>query len=403
MNKSKLFTAAEKTAQWMINNQITNREDANRGRVFKYYDFKTEFSGLTHNWMTGALCMSLLAIYKRTKDKKYLRHAEYAGRYIISLQVMDQRDEKYYGVIREITPQSIEFAPRDATTAAWVLVWLYEATKNPLYLDRAILFGNWHLKFAMHDGWPLYAKYMDPDLEDFYAKGSFQSGTGLFYHDLFMMSGDTRYIEFGLKPIADNYIKDFFEENGQLILERDLFTNKKKSVPSEQKDVIKNKMHLFNDDFGGAMLQSASDLFKEEKYRHQAKKYAYWLADNQNEDGSFLDGTVYSGVPVSLMYFNDLGEYYKDDKLLKARDKALKQLLSMQISGTNNTKLKGAFQGDYAGPDKTGGKINMNTRSTSYALMALLKLESKTKNIWLGRYNTKWIDPLKRGIHNLVW
>ena len=390
-------------AEWQIRNQVKDRQDANRGRIIRAYDKASGSLIYTGNWQTGAALMSLLSVYRRTKDAKYLEAAEYAGHYLMSLQVLDPHETRYYGAIRELTPQSMEFAPRDATTAAWALVWLYKFTGEDEYLRRAVLFGDFHLKYCMCEGWPRYACYMEREFPDFYARGSFQSGTGLFYYDLFMASEDCRYIEFGLRPIADNYMKYFFKDNGEIILEREIFTWNV-TAESGQKDVTPS-MHLFNDDFGAAMLQTASDLFKDEKYRNAARKYAQWLANHQDEDGGFCDGAHPSAVPTALMYFHDLGRYYDDENLLKAGEKALGKLLAMQYRNTGDGRLDGAFKGRYEGPKgfPGGGETCVNNRTTSYALSALIKLESDVEEIWLGRNNKLFVDPLKERISDQKW
>ena len=99
------------------------------------------------------------------------------------------------------------------------------------------------------------------------------------------------------------------------------------------------------------------------------------------------------------MYFNDLGERYQDEKLLAARDKALEKLLSMQYENTGDQRLDGAFQGtahNFGAADraKGAGKVSVDMRTSAYALNALLRLESKLENVWLGRNNTKFVDPL---------
>jgi len=409
MNTSLLLDHALACGDWMLNNQITDRLNANRGRCVRCYGSKSGVLGITGNWLVGSLCMSLCALYKRTGDEKYKQAAEYAGRYIMSLQVMDPREKRYYGALREITPQSIEFAPRDATTAAWALVWLYKTTGNPLYLDRAILFGQWHIDHGMHEGWPLYAVYMDPQLDDFYAQGSFQSGTGLFFYDLFTASGDARFIEKGFRPIAQHYRDHFFYDDGCLILERDPFTDKITS--EEPPDLQSDKsMHLYNDDFGAAMLQRASDFFQDESFRDKARLYALWLAQTQDENGGFFGGAFPSGVPVSLMYFDELGRHYNDQALLDARDKALGKLLNMQYLSTGDPLLDGAFQGAfeaYTDAQQIEGETVVHMRTTGYALMALLKLESNLTDIWLGRNDETFVDPLNKvpsnGLHNLIW
>jgi hypothetical protein len=401
MNKKALLDSALKCADYFVENQVKEREDANRGRTIRSYDHVSGEMVLTGNWQTGTFLMGLLAAYRRTGKEEYLSAAEFGGHYIMSLQVLDQRS-RYYGVLRELTPQCIEFAPRDATTGAWALVWLYNFTGKKEYLESAMLFGDFHLRYCMCEGWPRYACYMDPELDDFYARGSFQSGTGLFYHDLFMASSEPKYIAEGMRPIADNYLKYFTREDGGLNSKLDIFTWK--DVDEGQKDNILSGMHSFNDDFGNAMLQTAADIFKDEKYREAAYKYALWLADALDSDKGYCGH--WSGVPVSLMYFHDLGNFYNDERLLKSREKALDILLGLQFANTGDGKLDGAFQGKYEGTGEVfgSGEMCMNTRCSSYALIALLKIESDLPDIWLGRNNKQFIDPLKKGeTHKLVW
>lgn len=403
VSRSILLARAIECAQWQVRHQVRDRQNANRGRFIRSFDKASGHLVYTGNWQTGTALMSLLSVFRRTGDEAYLEAAEYAGRYLMSLQILDQRDTRFYGTIRELTPQSMEFDPRDATTAAWALVWLYRFTGNEEYLRRAILFGDFHLKYCMHEGWPLYSYYMERRFSNFYARGSFQSGTGLFYFDLFMAAEDARYIEFGLRPIADNYLKYFVMDDGEIIQERDVFTWRI-SDETMQKDVARN-MHMYNDDFGAAMLQTASDLFQDEKYRDAARRYARWLARHQDEDGGFCGGRQHPGVPTALMYFHDLGEWYNDVELIEARGRTLRKLLSMQYQDTDDDRLNGAFHGCYEGPVNfpRGGERCVNNRTTSYALSALLKLESPLKEVWLGRHNKKFSDPLKEGLHDLQW
>ena len=405
MDRNELLDRALLCGEWMLANQVTNRLDANRGRCVRCYGSKSGVLGMTGNWLVGSLCMGLCALYRRTGEEKYLRAAEYAGRYILSLQVMDQRQPRYFGAIREITPQSIEFAPRDATTAAWALVWLYRTSKNALYLDGAVLFAEWHMRHGMLDGWPLYAFYMDPAMEDFYAQGSFQSGTGLFYHDLFLTTGDARFIEKGFRPIAVNYRDRFFHEDGHVIQERAAFTGEITS-PEPPDLQASDGMHHYNDDFGAAMLQAAADFFKDDSFRDTARRYARWLAERQDSEGGFGEKFP-SGVPVALMTFDEIGGHYDDPILLAAKDKALDKLLSMQCRDTGDPLLDGAFRGafeSYTGSTQQLGEICVHMRTTGYALVALLKQESDLSDIWLGRHNPRFTDPVQTGeTHDLIW
>ncbi|MCK5845254.1 MAG: hypothetical protein KAG97_11135, partial [Victivallales bacterium] len=389
--------------EWQVVNQVRDRHDANKGRFIRSYDKASKRLIYTGNWQTGAALMSLLSMYRRTNDEKYLEAAEFAGRYIMSLQILEERDKRFCGAIRELTPQSMEMDPRDATTAAWGLVWLYNFTNDDEYLRRAALFGDFHLRQCMIEGWPQYSYYMEKQFGNFYARGSFQSGTGLFFHDLFMASDDSRYIEFGLRPIADNYLKYFVKDNGEITQERECFTWAEMEE-SEQENVTPN-MHMYNDDFGASMLQTASDFFKDEKYRDGARKYALWLAAHQDEDGGFCDGQHPSAVPTALMYFHDLGRYYNDQKLLDAREKTVETLITMQCRDTGDVKLDGGIKGRYEGPADFpgGGDLCVNNRVSAYALNALLLLESDLENVWLGRDNVKFEDPLKERMRKQDW
>ncbi len=391
-------------AEWQVRNQVMDRQDANRGRFIRSYDQASGSLIYTGNWQTGAALMSLLSMYRQTNDEKYLEAAEYAGHYLMSLQILDQRNTRFYGAIRELTPQSMEMDPRDATTAAWALVWLYNFTGKEEYLRRAILFGDFHLKYCMHEGWPQYSFYMERRFGNFYARGSFQSGTGLFYHDLFMASDDARYITGGMRPIAENYVKYFVNDDGSLVQEREIFTWRLQEETKQP--TVTPCMHMYNDDFGAAMLQTASDIFKDEKFRQAAFSYAQWLASNQDEDGGFAGGSHPSAVAVALMYFHDLGQYYNDETLLAARDITLNKLLDMQYHETGDVKIDGAFKGRYEGPAgfPGGGDVCVNNRVTSYALSALIKVECDVKDIWLGRNNKIFSDPLKEGVlYDLQW
>ena len=395
MDKQLLLDRAKLIGDWMVKNQVVNPFDANHGRGINVYDARTGYLYMTVNWTTGLMAACLCALHKRTGERKYLDAAIRAGKYIMSLQLLDERRKEYFGLFRELTPQSIECAPRDAVSAAWGLVWLFNATGEREYLERAKIFAEWHMNYVMVEGWPRYALYMRDDIPDFYAQGSFQSGTGLFYHDLFVASGDARFIERGFRPIAFNYRDKFFNPDGSVILEREVFTGREVRLEPGA------KMHAFNDDFGAAMLQAAADFFKDESFRQKALAFARWLARNQDADGGFGGGKAPSGIPTALMYYHDLGTHYEDHELLGAQEKTLNKLLSLQHTGTGDVKLDGGVEGAHEvigkWPEIHGApKKHVNIRCTNYALMALLKLESDVEGVWLGRHNGHWTDPLHR-------
>lgn len=394
MNKTIIFERVKTAVDHMIRHQVIDRLNANQGRTLNIYNSVSGFECYTTSWETGIFLACLLAMYKRTGDPLYLDRAEHAGHYIMSLQVMDHRDPTRYGAIRECTPQSVEFCPRDATTAAWSLVWLYEATQKAEYLDRAVLFAEWHLRNGMCGSWPLWAVFMDENNFKYYTRGSFQSGTGLFYHDLFMQTRDPRYIELGLRPIAETYIRDFFNEDGSLIVERSVFSNQIQTRNGANS--VESTMHNFNDDFGNQMLMAAADIFKDEKFRDHARKFARFLTTVQQEDGNFFNGkkSVSSAVAQALMYYDELGRFYQDPVLLAAAEKTFNKVLEMQLLDTADPKLFGAFEG-MTDSDCSDPRKLTQMRTNAYMVIALLKVEGKIKDFWLGgEHNTAFIDPL---------
>lgn len=149
---------------------------------------------------------------------------------------------------------------------------------------------------------------------------------------------------------------------------------------------------------------AASRLFDDQSFIEKARRFAHWLASVQEEDGSFAGGEIPSAVPVSEMIFRDIGEILGDDLLLKHADLSLTKLLEMQWLDTGDPRLDGAFLGVYEGKEERKlGRRCVNMRTTSYALIALLKAESNLADIWLGIHNKPFKDHRWVGLHNLVW
>lgn len=392
MDKAKVLEAAERTAKWLLVNQPQSRLNANRGRFLQNYEpgQKTELVYST-DWDTGCALNGLLALWKRTGDKKYLDAAEKGGHYIMSLQILDARQPQYFGAFREVTPQSQEFCPRDAASAAWAMIYLAEATGDKEYLYRAQIFGDWMINYGMYEGWPRYAVLMDGVQDHMYARGSFQSGVAAFFNDLFLATRELRFIERGMKPIARIYRDEFFHEDGSIVLARDIFTNEERSLLGEDKP-IEFEVHYYNDDFGNIGLMRAADLLGDESYRQRAYKFAQFLMAHQDADGNFGKGTIPSAVPQALIYYHDLGEYYHDDAMLAARDRTLEKLLDLQFKDSD-PMLDGAFPDEGCGRNGHSNKF-CGMRCTQYALSALLHVESDIPNTWLGRVNEKFCDPV---------
>ena len=122
----------------------------------------------------------------------------------------------------------------------------------------------------------------------------------------------------------------------------------------------------------------------------------YQAVIDQLEDGNFFNGkkTISSAVPMALMYFDELGRSYNDPVLLAAAEKSYKKLLDMQILESDDPMLHGAFEGMISSPEDNPRTI-VQLRTSAYALIALLKVEGKIRNFWLGgEHNDKFMDPI---------
>ena len=80
--------------------------------------------------------------------------------------------------------------------------------------------------------------------------------------------------------------------------------------------------------------------------------------------------------------------------MLAAAEKSFQRLLDMQILESDDPMLHGAFEG-MIGSKEDNPRTLVQLRTSAYALIALLKVEGKVRNFWLGgEHNDKFIDPI---------
>lgn len=178
--EQRCLQAAQRCADWLVNNQLIKENSADNGRYMAEFIIKKmKVRGYAMGWPTGMATISLLAMYMRTKNKKYLKAAEQAGEYLKSLQVLDAREKRNIGLIREFTPQTNWCHPRDAVSAAWSMLWLGKATNNKEYIERAILFARWFKNNAVKNNYPAWTCFMAKK-EPKWLMGSFHGGSPFF-------------------------------------------------------------------------------------------------------------------------------------------------------------------------------------------------------------------------------
>ena len=117
--RDRYLEAAGLTADWLLNNQLRDEMDANRGRVLEFVDKVSGRSRYTRSWDTGIAILALLAMHSATGEARYLEGATLAGEYVKSLQCLDPAQPLLYGAFRELTPQTPWLHPRDTVSAAW--------------------------------------------------------------------------------------------------------------------------------------------------------------------------------------------------------------------------------------------------------------------------------------------
>ena len=377
--RKEFHEAAIRTADWMVENQVRNWGDANNGRFLSDYNPETGSANYSNDWMTASSIMGLLMTWRRTGEKKYLDAACRAGGYLKTLQILDERNEKYFGAIREDTPQTTWCYPRDALTAAWAMLWLYDETGDEEYLYRVNLFIDWFKNEVMVDGWPLWeVNYRGEPYKNIHLEGSFHGGDGAFFYDYYRITGDKSHLDDGLKFIADHLLERFLQEDGsyRIIWHKE----KKKYLDGEDSPRYPlgwQIMHRYNDDFSGITLMDAWIYFGDRKYLEGMEKFAAWLMKNQQEDGSFHPDYVASAsatVPIELI---DLYRLTENEKYLRSAIRAGKHLLTLQETELTDKKAFGGFYG--MSNNDLGKRERIILRTSSYALIALLKLEGKKK------------------------
>lgn len=377
--REEFFKAAEKTANWLVANQVQSWPDANNGRLLYTYTPATGDYTYSDNWTTGVSIMGLLMMYHRTGDEKFKEAAILAGGYLKTMQILDERDPVAFGAFREITPQYTWCYPRDALTAAWGLLWLHEETGEQDYLYRVNVFIDWFKQNVMNGRWPLWQinfrgdPYMNINME-----GSFHGGDGAFFYDYYRVTGDKSHLDDGLKFIADHFLERFLQEDGSL---RIVWDREKKEyvcgVDDPQYPLGWQIMHRYNDDFGATTLMNAYLYYGDEKYLEGMKDFAGWLISEQNDDGSFYKKPVAAGSAVAPIELIDLYRITKNRKYLDTAIKAGKHLLTLQETESKEKKMHGGFYG--MTDNRHGTREMINLRTTAYALIALLKLEGKEK------------------------
>ncbi len=358
-------------ARWYLNTQCTQERpwgapnSADLGRfLYEYCPSTRQWRG-NSVWGQAAGAMALLAMADRldgvTLRTPLPQHphngvlagpcrdaAIAAGGYLMTLQILDQRNPVFFGAFRQSNPQTMMGNPRDGATGCMGLCTLYKHTRNEEYLYRARLFGDWFIRQAMaREQWPFYTFHYDDRGGEWHEPELFQAGAGLMFYHLYKLTGDRRYLDEGLRPIMDGV--------------------KKRFPPTTR---------LGNDDHSGVAAMGACLLYDDAELLQWLRDHIAAQLGAQDEDGSWplLEGTQVAGI--SLLNFCQFAqEKGLSDDLAPCRaaiQKAVRFVPALQETDPRDVR---AYGGVYGQASFGVSRELIHHRAACYSLIFMLREE----------------------------
>jgi hypothetical protein len=348
------------TGDWYMNTQNTAEHpwggvanSADTGRFLYQYKPSTGKCGGNSVWGQGVAIMGLLALAKRLDwaGDEYKKSAIAAAKYLLTLQILDQRDERLFGSLRESNPQWDWIYPRDGATAGISFCVLYRETKDEEYLYRARLFADWYIRIAMNkDRWPAYSFDFIKREGEWKTPGVWQAGAGLMFYYLYKLTGEKRYLDEGLRPLMAGY--------------------KRICAKSEGLD------ELGQDDFAAIAAMAACLTYTDAKLFSLVQKRVKVILKGQDADGS-CPGLA--SEYVNGLTWHNYCRFVQKKKLsenLKPFEKAIQKVAEFAptIQELDHHDLR-AYGGLYGQSNFGVSRTIIHHRSTAYALIFMLRTE----------------------------
>lgn len=293
--QAQLLYSAALAGDWLVNNQekrtLGNQPfNGDYGRWLYEYKLKEGTWRGSVCWTTGTGIMALSLLDQRFGSARYKEAMKRASRYLKSLQILDSRNPRTYGALREMDQLSDFLYPRDgATGALGGYLALYRVTGEKDYLERAELFADWFLKNAINPStnWPYWSFPLDGTPADRSDRkmAPFQAGSGLFFYHLYKVTGKRVYFDKGVIPLAEGLLANAARENG-------ITTFYSTGGLSQTK--------ANNDDFASLTLLAAYRETGDKRYWDVAARRLDYLMGIQREDGSIVPGNP-AGLYVSAL------------------------------------------------------------------------------------------------------
>jgi hypothetical protein len=374
--RARYAEAARLSAYWFLRNQNTPDQpwggvhnSADEGRlIYEYYPTSGWCRGMGV-WGQAVGILALLALREtggqpsiegRSISQASLLGAIRAARYLMSLQILDSRDERKFGAFREHTPQSGFSFPRDAATGGFGLLALYRLTHQEEYLERANLFCRWYARHGSDaNAWPVVTFPFDTcQPRDEHSAGLWQAGGALVYYYLAELTGQKQWLEGGLRPMADRAVQMCNE------------------LEARAEDQFGGLHGLGgNDDFATLTLLAAYRSFGERKYMERVARNINMLIKGQHPDGSFRNyaGCFMTGLEMldALQMGDALAGLVDREALAAAIRRAADFGLTKQELALRDRR---AYGGMYGQSSYHVSNERIHQRSTGYASVLYSRL-----------------------------
>ena len=383
-SNAKILNSAMMAGDWLINNQEKRTLgegffNGDYGRwLYEYFPYNDFWRGSV-GWTTATGIMDLICLYERTGYGKYKDGIERAAHYLKSLQVLDPRDKRIFGAVREMHQLDNHIYPRDGITTGMGYLALYRFTGEKDYLERSELFADWFLKYAMNkkNRFPLSDFPFDANkcTAADSVMGNYHGGTPLFFYHMYKITGNKRYLNEGVIPIVDVFIEKFLLPNGAYQL----------TLVPDGSEAIEYKVpinHVSNDDFATIAILAAFRETGDRKYWDAAMEHINWLMSVQRPDGGLpgFPAGVYSSS-MSVLEAIALAE----EKGLEINRKELDNFVrgcadfGLTMQETDPTKNIKSYGGFYCQSWHSLRRDWIHARNTTYSILFNLRYEGRIK------------------------
>lgn len=399
MAGSEFLQAALRAADWFVNSQTMMKRpywDANHGRYVYTYHLPTRGRVPGLSWTQGRGIITVLAAWEAAGQGRYLQSAVQAGEYIKHLQVMDARDRRTFGMIREEVPASWYSNTRDALEAGLGLLFLHRATGDGEWLRRARVFGDWFLAEALDgSGWAPAAFCLDPAEQPHLAGHSFCLGGGIpFFALLAKATGEARYLDKAFRPLAAHLVETYVRDSDGAILAAPKSGGGDVRIGHHEVGDARYHGLALNDDACGLAVLVAHRELGEERFLDLAVKYGRTML------GDEYPLPAYAADPLRALTLAELSRATGDGRYARfAAEVIAPGFLRRQAADTGDVCADGAFRGEdeapkWYGPEDARALDFVNTRVTAYAASALFKLDGAVFGPYYSAWD--WEEPVRR-------